>query len=81
MNRYSNLIYIELITETEIEKIVCNLKNNKSSDIYGITVEVVKNILNNIKEPLARLMDKCLELGLILKVLKKTKIRANIQKG
>lgn len=51
------------VTQEEICQIVKNLKNSKSPDIYGISSNVLKFVINDIASPLSSAINTCLREG------------------
>ena len=59
----SNSIFISPTTSEEVERVVLDLKNKKSAGIDKIKSEVLKEIVLDIKKPLAHLINTAIEDG------------------
>ncbi len=58
------------VTQKEICQIVKNLKNSKSPDIYGISCNTLKFVINDIASPLSSAINNCLKQGVFPDSLK-----------
>ena len=69
------------ITYNEVRDIINDIKNKKSSDIYGMTVTLIKTVKNIIIPPLTKLINQCISEGVFPKTLKKAIVTPIFKKG
>lgn len=63
-------IYIEPISANELHDVIRNLKNKKSSGIDGVTLQIVKGIIQHLETPLLYLFNSSLNNGIFPDCLK-----------
>lgn len=78
---YQHSLYLRPTDETEIDTIIRGLNNAKSSDIYGINVELLKRTSFAIVEPLSLIINSCFQSGIYPDKLKTSKITPIFKKG
>lgn len=76
-----NSIFFTYITPMETSKIITNLKNNHTQDIYGMTTNLLKQIVDNINIPLTYIINKGIDEGCFPTPLKKAKVIPIYKKG
>lgn len=81
MDKIANSIVLADTTETEVKKIIEELKPHKSPGLDNITSESLKKIVNNIIEPLTYLINTSLRNGNFPKVLKVAVIKPLYKAG
>jgi hypothetical protein len=69
------------ITPQEIIKTVSGFKTSNSKDIYGMSVELLKKIINSIADPLALIYNACLSKGVFPEELKIARVVPVYKKG
>ena len=69
------------VTLNEVKKIIMQLKNKKSFGFDGIPDFILKKCADNIKEPLADIMNACFSEGIFPTVLKLSIIKPIFKKG
>ena len=55
---YKNTFFLEAVTKRELQTEIKNLNPRKSSGYGGLSVKVIKNVANEISEPLIKFIDK-----------------------
>ena len=60
-NTNTNTFFIHPVINLEVEKHISSLGNNKSSDIYGLSVKIVKMLSTHIIVYLSNLFSKRFE--------------------
>ncbi|XP_039285350.1 uncharacterized protein LOC120351580 [Nilaparvata lugens] len=78
--RQENLIFKEVSQET-ILNIVKNLKSSDSLDIYGLSSNMLKNIIHCLAFPLTYCINRCLIEGVFPRVLKLSRVVPIYKKG
>jgi len=68
-------IFINPVSENEIEKVVKNLKGKCSSGFDGVTDFIVKKCVQFIKKPLADICNTSFASGIFPEMLKITKVK------
>ena len=63
-------MYITPVSESEIEKVIKNLKGKISSGFDGVTEFIVKKCLQFIKKPLADICNNSFAAGIFPEILK-----------
>ena len=64
LNRdFNNSMYLQNCTEQEVLKIVNKFKNKKSMDTDGLSMNLVKKVINNIIKPLTYICNKSFQEG------------------
>lgn len=66
--------YFDLFSEAEVRDAITSLKNKKSSDVFGLTVEVIKSVKSLLIPPLTKIFNRILEQGTFPSVLKVSKL-------
>lgn len=69
------------VPETEVIQVINNLKNKNSTDIYGLSVKMIKTIANFISPLLTRLINQCFFEGKFPSALKKAIVTPIYKKG
>jgi hypothetical protein len=69
------------VTEYEIRQIIKNLKYSKCTDVYGLSVNLIKELVNIIDKPLALIINSCFQSGIFPKALKISKTIPIHKKG
>ena len=69
------------VTENEIRQIIKNLKYSKCTDVYGLSVNLIKQLANIIDEPLALILNTCFQSGIFPNALKISKTIPIYKKG
>lgn len=77
MNNFS----FKEVTFIEVRDILDNLKNKKSSDIYGLTVDMIKTIKNVIIVPLTKLINQCIKSHTFPRALKQAVVTPIFKMG
>ena len=73
-------ILINPVKDTEIEKLIKNLNHNKSLGPWSIPVEILKNHVNDLKQPLALLINLSFQPGVFLEALKTARVTTIFKK-
>ena len=73
-NNITNSFFLNFVTEAEIEKIVNNLSCSKSSGPYSIPTHILKDNINILKKPLAKLINMSFQQGMFPESLKSAKV-------
>lgn len=63
-------MFLEPTTASEVSNIVCNLKNKKSGDVYGLNSELFKQIYPILSDALCEVLNMCMEQGIFPQELK-----------
>ena len=79
--RNANSLFFIPIVEEEIKEIVKNLNNKKSSGNDGITIFLLKNIIDEIISPLTHILNQSLSTGKVPQKMKIAKIIPIFKKG
>lgn len=69
------------VTFNEVRASISKLKNTKSKDHYGISVKIVKTLVNLICIPFTKLINLCIKANLFPNSLKVTKVVPIFKKG
>ncbi|XP_044757075.1 uncharacterized protein LOC123315446 [Coccinella septempunctata] len=64
-----------------VRDIVANMRNSRSADFYGLSVDVVKKNINPLISPLTKLINRCLTSGTFPACLKISKVIPVHKKG
>ena len=81
VKRVTNSMLLGRVSETEIVRIVSNLKTKFSVGIDGITNNFLKQIINSIKVPLCIIFNRSLQSGVFPKSMKFAKVNALYKGG
>jgi len=82
MKKFStNSLFFSYTTIEEVTKIIKNLKNKTTKDIYGLSVTLLKEIEPIISKHLSNIINKCLSEGIFPDQLKHAKITPIFKKG
>lgn len=69
-----NSFFLEPTDSYEIKRIIADLKNNASRDIYDLNATLFKHISSHICQPLEYIFNLCISLGIFPSALKISKI-------
>ena len=72
--RISNSFFINAVKDNEIEKLIKNLNHNKSLGPCSIPVKILKNHANDLKQPLAFLINLSFQQGVFPEALKNARV-------
>lgn len=72
--KFGSTFEFEEVTYTGIRDIVRSLKNSKSRDIYGLSVQILKRNINTLCIPLTKMLNKCIKAGMFPSDLKVAKV-------
>jgi hypothetical protein len=81
INTCPQTIFINPVSETEVEKVVKNLKGNGSSGFDNVTDSIVKKCVQFIKKPLADICNASFALGIFPDILKIAIVKPLHKKG
>ena len=74
LNHYKNSFFLEAVTKHELQTEIKNLNPRKSSGYDGLSVKVIRNVANEISEPLSHIFNLTFITGNIPDNLKKGSI-------
>ena len=69
-----NLFFINPVQESEIEKLISNLNQNKSLDPCSISVEILQNHVDILKQPFTYLINLSFQQGIFPEALKTARV-------
>ena len=78
--RISNSFFINPVKDTEIEKLIKNLNQNKSLGPCSIPVKILKIYANDLKQPLAFLINLSFQQGVFPEALKTARVTSIFKK-
>ena len=81
LKSHINSFYITPCNENEILKIILNFKSKTSIDNFGISMKLLKCIAINIITHLSYLINVSLETGIVITILKISRIIPLFKKG
>jgi len=81
INACPQTMYITPVSESEIEKMIKNLKRKSSSGFDGVTEPIVKKCVQFIKKPLADICNTSFASGTFLEILKVAIVKPLHKKG
>lgn len=81
IQRNQSLLAWKPVSCLEISKIIKNMKNSNSKDIFDIDANLVKEVLPFIAQPLTKSINQCLENGIFPETLKLAKTVPIHKKG
>ena len=58
-----NSIFLTATNSAEVQETIMSLKNNKAPGIDGLRAETLRNISSSVSEPLAYILNRCMEVG------------------
>ena len=74
-------MYITPVSESEVEKVIKNLKGKSSSGFDGVTESIVKKCVQLIKKPLADICNTSFTTGIFPEILKVAIVKLLYKKG
>ena len=74
-------MYITPVSESEVEKVIKNLKGKSSSGFDGVTELIVKKCVQLIKKPLADTCNTSFTTGIFPEILKLAIVKSPYKKG
>jgi hypothetical protein len=81
INTCPQTMFINPVSENEVEKVIKNLKGKRSSGFDGVTVSMVKKCVQFIKKPLADICNTSFASGTFLEILKIAIVKPLHKKG
>ena len=69
-----NTFFINPVQESEIEKLISNLNQNKSLDPCSISVEILQNHVDILKQPFTYLINLSFQQGIFPEALKTARV-------
>ena len=74
LSPYNDVFILNLVTTEDVIKTIHNLKASDSKDIFDITNNLMKQIVNHVAHPLAICFNKCIAEGIFPDALKIAKV-------